>query len=198
MRGRWLTLALLVAPALAGAQTAGPGGSKVDQGSNNVQSADRPAGDRSVVQQTAGPGSNGNVQSATVASQGDPPNVATQHTQGAGNAQSIVMGGGAGNVVVQQAGPGTAGSVQTAVVTGTGNSVQQNADGDRGSQVVHSSGQGSTVVQTQRGLGNHQSVVQTGSGNIAIQTQRGNGLGTTLQQRGGQTDVQVQESGRTP
>lgn len=197
MRGRWLTLALLAAPALAGAQTVEPGGSKVDQGSNNVQSVTRPAGDRSVVQQTAGPGSAGNAQSVTIASPGDPRNLATQRTQGAGNTQNIVMPGGAGNVVVQQAGPGSAGSVQTAVITGTGNSVRQNAEGG-GNQVVHSSGQGSTVVQTQRGLGNSQSVVQTGSGNVAVQTQRGNGLSGMLRQHGGQTDVQVQEPGRTP
>ncbi len=184
MRGRWLTLALMAAPALAGAQTIVPGGGKGDQGSNNGQAVDRPAGDRAVVQQTAGPGSNGNAQSVTISSQGDPPNLATQRTQGAGNTQSIVMPGGSGNVVVQNAGPGSAGSVQSALVTGAGITVRQDSDGGGGSQVVHSSGQGSTVVQT-------------GSGNVAIQTQRGNGLSTTLRQHGGQTDVQVQEPGRT-
>jgi hypothetical protein len=197
MRGRWLILALIATPALAGAQTIDPGGSKVDQGTNNVQSVDRPAGDRSVVRQTAGPGSNGNAQSVTISSKGDAPNLATQQTQGADNTQSIVMPGGSGNVVVQKAGPGSAGSMQSAVITGTGITVKQDSDSGGGTQVVHSSGQGSTVVQTQRGQRNHQSVVQTGTGNVAIQTQRGNGLRGTMQQHGGQTDVQVQEPGRT-
>jgi hypothetical protein len=196
MRGKWLTLALIAAPALAGAQPTEPGGGKLDQGTNNLQSVDRPAGDPSVVQQTAGPASNGNVQSVTVSSQGAPPSLATQQTEGTGNTQSIVMPGGSGNVVVQQAGPGSAGSVQSAVVTGTAITVRQESAGG-GTQVVRSSGQGSTVVQTQRGLGNFQSVVQTGNGNVAIQTQHGRGLSDTLQQRGGQTDVRVQGSGPT-
>jgi hypothetical protein len=196
MRGKWLILALVATPALAGAQTTDPGGNSVDQGSNNVQSVDRPAGDRSVVRQIAGPDSNANRQSATLSSQGDPPNLATQQMQGAGNTQSIVMPGGSGNVVVQKAGPGSAGSVQSAVITGTGITVQQDTDGG-GTQVVHGSGQGSTVVQTQHGQRNHQSVVQTGTGNVAIQTQRGTGLSNTLRQHGGQTDIQVQEPGPT-
>ncbi len=195
MRFKWLTLVLLATPALAGAQTIDSGGGMTDQGTNNRQTVDRPAGDRSVVRQTAGPGSNGNAQSVTISSQGDPPNLATQQTQGAGDTQSIVMPGGSGNVVVQEAGAGGAGSVQSAVITGTGNTVKQDSDGS-GTQRVHSSGQGSTIVQTQRGVGNHQSAVQTGTGNVAIQTQRGNGLSGALQQHGGQTDVQVQEPGQ--
>jgi hypothetical protein len=58
-------------------------------------------------------------------------------------------------------------------------------------------GSGNTVVQTQGGRENHQSVVQTGGGNVAIQTQRGSGLSSVLQQHGGQTDVQVEDSGPT-
>ena len=188
--------ALIATPALAGAQTIDSGGSKVDQGTNNVQSVSRPAGDRSVVRQTAGPGSKSNAQSVTISSPGDPSNQATQQTRGTGNSQSIVMPGGSGNVVVQKAGPGSADSVQSAVITGTGITVTQESEGG-GNQIVQTSGQGSTVVQTQRGLRNYQSVVQTGSGNVAIQTQRGNGLTDTLQQHGGQTDVHVQDPGRT-
>ena len=196
MRSRWLTLALLATPALAAAQGIEPGGGKVDQGTNNLQTVNRPAGDRSVVQQTAGPASSGNVQNVTVASPGEPPNIANQHTQGTGNTQSIVMPGGSGNVVVQSAGPGSAGSTQTAVVSGEGNTVRQEAVGS-GTQVAHSMGQGSTVVQTQVGVHNHQSVVQTGTGNVAAQTQRGNGLSGVLEQHGGQTDVQAQDTSRT-
>lgn len=196
MRGRWLTLALLAAPTLAVAQGIEPGGGKVDQGTGNLQTANRPAGDNSVVRQTAGPASDGNIQSATVSSAGDPPNRATQRTQGAGNIQSIVQRGGSGNVVVQSAGPGSAGSIQSAAIAGTGNTVRQDSDGG-GTQVVRSSGDGSTVVQTQHGTYNHQSVVQTGSGNVAIQTQRGNGLSGALRQHGGQTDVQERESTST-
>lgn len=131
MRGRWLTLSLLLSPALAGAQGIAPGDGMLDQGTHNLQTLNRPAGDASVVQQTAGPGSAGNVQSATVSSPGDPPNHATQRTQGTGNTQSLVMQGGAGNLAVQSAGPGSAGSVQSAVITGTGNTVrQQTASGN--------------------------------------------------------------------
>ena len=196
MRGRWLTLALLATPALSVAQGIESGGGKVDQGTGNVQSASRPAGDTSVVRQAAGPGSDGNLQSATVSSAGDPPNRATQRTQGAGNIQSIVQRGGSGNVVVQSAGPGSSGSIQSAVIAGTGNTVRQDSDGG-GTQVVRGSGEGSTVVQTQRGMHNHQSVAQTGSGNVAVQTQHGNGLSAALRQHGGQTDVQEHETGRT-
>jgi hypothetical protein len=175
MRSRLLTLVLLTSPALAAAQGLEAGGGKVDQGTDNLQTVNQPAGDRSVVRQTAGPGSNGNVQSVTIASPGEPVNRATQETQGAGNTQSIVLSGGSGNVVDQRTGPGSAGSVQSAIVTGSGN----------------------TVVQTQGGRENHQSVVQTGGGNVAIQTQRGNGLSSVLQQHGGQTDEQVEDSGPT-
>jgi hypothetical protein len=152
MLGRWLTLACIAAPVLASAQVVETGGGKVDQGTHNVQTVHQPAGDRSVVRQTAGPGSEANVQSVTIAAPGEPPGLAVQTTSGAGNTQSIVMSGGGGNV----------------------------------------------VVQTQGGHRNHQSVVQTGSGNVAVQVQRGDGLGAALRQHGGQTDLQVQQPGRTP
>ncbi len=196
MRSRFLTLALLASPALAAAQGLETGGGKVDQGTNNLQTVNQPAGDRSVVRQTAGPGSNGNVQSVTIASPGEPPNRATQQTQGAGNRQSIAISGGPGNVVVQKAGPGSAGSVQSAIITGTGNTVRHDSQGS-GIQTVRSTGEGSTVVQSQRGQGNYQSVVQTGGGNVAVQTQRGKGLSGVLRQQGGETDVQGQDSGQT-
>lgn len=196
MRGIWWTLALIAAPVLAVAQSFEPGSGAVDQGISNLQTVNRQDGDRSVVRQTAGPGSNGNVQTATVSSEGDPPNLAIQRTQGAGSTQSIVIQGGTGNMVVQSTGPGSTGSVQSAVIAGSGHTVQQDSDGDGGTQMVRTSGQGSTAVQTQRGRGNRQTVVQTGSGNVAIQTQRGNGLSGTLRQNGGRADVQEQESVR--
>ena len=175
MGGGWLTLALLATPALAAAQGIEPGGGEVDQGIDNPQTVNRPAGDRSVVQQAAGPASGGNVQNVTVASSGEPPNIANQQTQGTGNIQSIVMPGGSGNVVVQNARPGSIGSMQSAVASGTGNIARQDAAGSD-TQLACSTGQRSTVAQTQVGVHNHQSVVQTGSGNVAVQTQRGNGL----------------------
>ena len=92
---------------------------KEDLGVNNQQIVDKPAGDRSITEQHAGPGSHDNVQSITTSSPGASPNTVVQSTGGSNNVQTTVQNGGSGNVVVQtQEGSGNR---QTVTQTGNGN-----------------------------------------------------------------------------
>ncbi len=168
---KWVTLALIAAPALASGQQPPTKNSQDNRGMNNTQTINQPAGDASVAHQTAHPGSSFNTQNVTISTpHGRSPNTALQSVGGSANNQSIVMDGGSGNVAVQSTGGHSARNTQFATIAGSGNH----------------------VVQSQHGAGNHQSANQTGRGNIAVQTQRGNNLTGALRQRGGQTDVQNQ------
>ena len=134
-------------PALA--QNAKTGGNdiKEDLGVNNRQIVDKPAGDRSVVQQHAGPGSHDNTQSVTTSSPGASPNTVVQSTGGSGNVQTAVQTGGSGNVVVQtQQGSGNR---QTVIQTGDGNRAVQSQTGDNHTGTLDQHG-GQTDTQIQK------------------------------------------------
>ncbi|WIM09348.1 hypothetical protein [Enhydrobacter sp.] len=139
--------AVAVAPALAQNAKAGGNGVKEDLGVNNRQIVDKPAGDRSVVRQHAGPGSHDNVQSVTTSSPGAAPNTVVQSTAGGGNVQTAVQNGGSGNVVVQtQQGSGNR---QTVIQTGDGNRAVQSQTGDNHSGALDQHG-GETNIQIQK------------------------------------------------
>ena len=137
----------VAAPCLAQNTNAGANDVKEDLGVNNQQIINKPAGDPSIVQQHAGPGSHDNVQGITTSSPGASPNTVIQSTEGGNNVQTAVQNGGGGNV----------------------------------------------VVQTQQGSGNRQTVTQTGDGNRAVQSQSGDNHSGTLNQRGAETDIQIQK-----
>ena len=138
--------AVAVAPAFAQNAKAGGNDVKEDLGVNNRQIVDKPAGDRSVVQQHAGPGSHDNTQSVTTSSPGSSPNTVVQSTAGGNNVQTAVQTGGSGNVVVQtQQGSGNR---QTVIQTGDGNRAVQSQTGDNHTGTLDQHG-GRTDTQIQ-------------------------------------------------
>ena len=116
---------------------------------------------------------------------------------GVNNQQIINKPAGDPSIVHQHAGPGSHDNVQSTTTSspgGSGNTVVQATGGSNNAQIaIQTGGSGNVVEQTQQGSGNRQTVVQSGDGNRAIQSQTGDRHSGTLNQRGGETDIQIQK-----
>lgn len=131
-----------------------------------------------------------------LAQQKESPGTASEDL-GVNNQQIVNKPGGDPSVVHQYAGAGSHDNVQSTTTSSPGtspNTVVQTTGGSKNVQIViQTGGSGSVVEQTQQGSGNRQTVVQSGDGNRAIQSQTGDGHSGTLNQRGGETDIQIQK-----
>ncbi len=116
---------------------------------------------------------------------------------GVNNQQHVSKPDGDASTVEQRAASGSHDNRQSAVVSSAGAvpnvTIQSTAGADNVQTSVQNGGQGNVVMQTQRGVGNKQTVVQTGSGNSAVQTQSGVRQTGHLDQRGGETGIQIQK-----
>jgi len=116
---------------------------------------------------------------------------------GVNNPQIVDKPAGHPSIVHQHAGPGSHDNVQSTTTSspgGSGNTVVQATGGSNNAQIaIQTGGSGNVVEQTQQGSGNRQTVVQSGDGNRAIQSQTGDSHSGTLNQRGGETDIQIQK-----
>jgi hypothetical protein len=116
---------------------------------------------------------------------------------GVNNQQIVNKPAGDPSVVHQYAGPGSHDNIQSTTTSSPGaspNTVVQTTGGGNNVQIaIQNGGSGNVVEQTQQGSGNHQTVVQSGDGNRAIQSQTGDNHSGTLNQRGGETDIQIQK-----
>jgi len=116
---------------------------------------------------------------------------------GLNNQQHVSKPPGDPSIVEQYAAPGSRDNLQSATAASPGdvpNTVIQSTAGSGNVQnSVQIGGSGNVAVQTQHGSGNRQSVTQTGDGNRAIQSQSGDNHSGTLDQHGGETDIQIQK-----
>jgi len=116
---------------------------------------------------------------------------------GVNNQQIVNKPTGDPSIVHQYAGAASHDNVQSTTTSSPGasrNTVVQSTGGSNNAQIaIQTGGGGNVVEQTQHGSGNRQTVVQSGDGNRAIQSQTGDGHSGTLNQRGGETDTQIQK-----
>ena len=116
---------------------------------------------------------------------------------GVNNQQIVNKPAGDPSIVHQYAGSGSHDNVQSTTTSSpgaSGNTVVQTTEGSNNAQIaIQTGGSGNVVEQTQHGSGNRQTVVQSGDGNRAIQSQTGDSHSGTLNQRGGETDIQIQK-----
>jgi hypothetical protein len=121
----------------------------------------------------------------------------TSEDLGVNNQQIVNKPAGDASIVHQHAGQGSHDNVQSTTTSSPGasrNTVVQTTEGGNNAQIaVQTGGSGNVVVQTQHGSGNRQTVTQTGDSNRAVQSQSGDNHSGTLNQRGGETDIQLQK-----